>query len=61
MIVIVLWLFLLVPWVGLQCVIVVFSDHTHLLYCNTNGISSKYATVFLDKTTGTERHDVLKL
>ena len=28
----VLWLFLTVPWVGLQCVIVVFSDHTHLVY-----------------------------
>ena len=27
----VLWLFLMVPWVGLQCVIVVFPDHTHLL------------------------------
>ena len=27
----VLWLFLKVPWVGLQCVIVVFPDHTHLL------------------------------
>ena len=26
-----LWLFLMVPWVGLQHVIVVFSDHTHLL------------------------------
>ena len=25
----VLWLFLAVPWVGLQCVIVVFPDHTH--------------------------------
>ena len=24
------WLFLAVPWVGLQCVIVVFPDHTHL-------------------------------
>ena len=24
----VLWLFLNVPWVGLQCVIVVFPDHT---------------------------------
>ena len=33
-IVYVLWLFLVVPWVGLQCVIVVYSDHTHLLfYC----------------------------
>ena len=27
----VLWLFLTVPWVGLQCVIVVFPDRTHLL------------------------------
>ena len=28
----VLWLFLAVPLVGLQCVIVVFHDHTHLLF-----------------------------
>ena len=28
----VLWLFITVPWVGLQCVIVVFPDHTHLLF-----------------------------
>ena len=28
----VLWFFLTVPWVGLQYVIVVFSDHTHLLF-----------------------------
>ena len=28
----VLWRFLTVPWVGLQCVIVVFPDHTHLLF-----------------------------
>ena len=27
-----LWLFLTVPWVGLQYVIVVFPDHTHLLF-----------------------------
>ena len=26
----VMWLFLRVQWVGLQCVIVVFPDHTHL-------------------------------
>ena len=25
----VLWLFLMVPWDGLQCVIEVFPDHTH--------------------------------
>ena len=28
----VLWLFLTVPWVGLQHVIVVILDHTHLLF-----------------------------
>ena len=28
----VLWLFLTVLWVSLQCVIVVFLDHTHLLF-----------------------------
>ena len=28
----VLWLFLTVLWVGLQCVIVVFPDHTHVFY-----------------------------
>ena len=27
----ILWLFFAVPWVGLQCVIVVFPDNTHLL------------------------------
>ena len=31
----VLWPFVAVPWVGLQCVIVVFSDHTHLLFVTT--------------------------
>ena len=29
---IVVWLFLAVPWVCLQFVIVVFPDHSHLLY-----------------------------
>ena len=28
----VLWFFLTVLWVGLQCMIVVFPDHTHLLF-----------------------------
>ena len=32
--VVVLWLFLAVPWVCLQFVIVVFPDHTHLLFLN---------------------------
>ena len=26
------WLFLTLLWIGLQCAIVVFSDHTHLLF-----------------------------
>ena len=30
--VIVVWLFLTLPWVGLQFVIVVIPDHTHLLF-----------------------------
>ena len=30
--VIVLWLFLALPWVSLQFVIVVFPDHNHLLF-----------------------------
>ena len=30
-----LWLFLMGPWVGLQCAIVVFPDHTHLLLLNS--------------------------
>ena len=30
--VIVVWLFLVVPWVCQQFVIVVFPDHTHLLF-----------------------------
>ena len=29
----ILWLFLMVPWVGLQYVIVAFPDHTHLFLC----------------------------
>ena len=33
----VMWLFPTVPWVGLQYVIVVFPDHTHLLLLNRNG------------------------
>ena len=28
----VLWLYVIVPWVGLQCVNVVFPDHKHLLF-----------------------------
>ena len=34
---IVVWLFLTMPWVCLQFVIVVFPDHTHLLFMIGNG------------------------
>ena len=30
-----LWLFLRIPLVGQQCVVVVFPDHTHLLFGDT--------------------------
>ena len=36
--VIVMWLFLAVPWVCLQFVIVVFPDHTHLLFFMTSSV-----------------------
>ena len=42
----VLWLFITLPWVGLQCVIVVFPDHTliaflGLIFNNCNGCRNK--------------------
>ena len=36
--VIVVWFFLAVPWVCLQFVIVVFPDHTHLLFWGLLGM-----------------------
>ena len=41
--VIVVWLFLAVPWVCLQFVIVVFSDHTHLLFLASTNINFRHA------------------
>ena len=47
-----LCLFLTVPWVGMQCVIVVFSGHTYLLfYCALNWKPS--AVCFFMHTTNT--------
>ena len=34
----VMWPFLTVPWAGLQYVIMVFPDHTHLLFVTTSVI-----------------------
>ena len=42
----VLWLFLAVPWVCLRCVIVVFPDHTHLLF---NKLTSWLYSIALSK------------
>ena len=36
----VMWLFLTVPWVGLQHMIVVFPDHTHVLSIILKGLKS---------------------
>ena len=47
---IVLWFFLTVPWVGMQCVIVVYPDHAHflsehsLVYAFTLRILSKFGS-----------------
>ena len=41
------WLFLTVPWGCLQFVIVVFPDHTHLLFLSLTGIT---ALLSLSKT-----------
>ena len=38
MTVIVLCLLLTVSWVGLKCVIVIFPDHTHLLFLGHTGL-----------------------
>ena len=38
-----LWLFLTVPWVGLQYLIVVFPDHTYLLFVNAINGSGGFA------------------
>ena len=35
----VLWLFLTVPWVGLQFVIVAFPDHSHFLFRSVLSLS----------------------
>ena len=34
--------FLTVPWVGLQCVIVAFPGHTHLLFLKITGGGAKF-------------------
>ena len=43
----VLWLFLTVPWVGPQCVIVVFPDHTYLLFNEAVSVACLFLMVLL--------------
>ena len=40
----VLWLFPTVPRVGLQCVILVFSDNTNFLFHNDSGFEIMFST-----------------
>ena len=44
----VLWLFLTVPWVGLQCVIVVFTDRTYLQFLPEQAGGSLQKAVLAD-------------
>ena len=38
----VVWIFLAVPWVCLRFVIVVFPEHTHLLFCSLGTVPKAY-------------------
>ena len=43
----VLWLFLALPWVGLQCVFVVFPDHTHFFHkMNLNKLNNRNKDIY---------------
>ena len=43
-----LWLCLTVPWIGLQYVIVVFPDHTHLFLHSHQRLRSEWASVHVN-------------
>ena len=46
----VMWLFFMVPWVCLQCVIVVFRDLTHLLFMVTFHMSFRDSVRDMNKS-----------
>ena len=46
----VLWRFLTVPWVGLQCVIVVYLDHTNLLFYGQQWRGREFQTLAMAHT-----------
>ena len=49
----VLWVFLTVPWVGMQYVIVIFLDHTHFLFSIINTFEKKMVNIHLKKYRST--------
>ena len=59
--VMVVWLFLAVPWVCLQFVIVVFPDHTHLLFCRAveRFIPSKMTKTKCNDQTACKKRDII--
>ena len=61
-----MWLFLTVPWVGLQCVIVVFPDHTTYFFlffydCTDLVLIEQFDTGFLHLTLKAQRKNALKM
>ena len=56
--VIVVWLFLTMPQVCLQFVIVVLPDHTHILFLNTGMLRIKSLTLFGSSQLG--KHSIYK-
>ena len=54
----VLWSFLTVSWVGLQCVIVVFPDHTHLLFHTLVVFSFKKASGYDEEMLQSHRQTI---
>ena len=57
----VLWLFLMVPVVGLQCLFMVFPDHTHLLFWLGNMSINENVELPVDCETVTTYSDILFL
>ena len=57
--VVVVWLFLAVPWVCLQFVIVVFPDHTRLLFLSTKSECEYGVVSFTVKFTRVTHVDIL--
>ena len=56
-----MWLFLTVPWVDLQCVIVVFPEHAQLLfyYIPINDTTLELSVFWLSDTKGNNlRHSM---